>query len=153
MTVVRVQTDIGWFQAGVEDGVVRHSGFTHWPGAVRGDAQVYESLAAYFAGDVDRLDEIPVRSDGSSFQQRVWAALREIPAGETVSYVDLARTIGAPGAPRAVGRANATNPIGVIVPCHRVVRADGTIGGYGGGVERKRWLLTHERVGKSALVT
>jgi O-6-methylguanine DNA methyltransferase len=83
----------------------------------------------------------------------VWDALRRIPVGETVSYVDIARELGIPGASRAVGAANASNPIALIVPCHRVVRADGSLGGYGGGLERKQWLLTHERVGRGVFST
>ena len=108
-------------------------------------AAIVDALERYFDGDVTSIDEIPVRATGSAFQQRVWDALRTIPAGETVSYAQLAATVGAPKASRAVGRANATNPVGIVVPCHRVVRADGALGGYGGGVERKRWLLAHER--------
>jgi methylated-DNA-[protein]-cysteine S-methyltransferase len=94
---------------------------------------------------VHAIDTLRVQATGSAFQQRVWDALREIPVGATVSYVHLARTVGAPNASRAVGRANATNPVAVVVPCHRVVRADGALGGYGGGLDRKRWLLQHER--------
>jgi len=108
-------------------------------------AGVSGRLAAYFAGDLGALDAIPVDPGGTPFQRRVWAALRTIPAGETVSYQTLARRIGAPTAVRAVGAANRTNPIGIVVPCHRVIGADGSLTGYAGGIERKRWLLTHER--------
>jgi len=110
-------------------------------------AGVSGRLAAYFAGDLGALDAIPVDPGGTPFQRRVWAALRTIPAGETVSYQTLARRIGAPTAVRAVGAANRTNPIGIVVPCHRVIGADGSLTGYAGGIERKRWLLTHERAG------
>ena len=110
-------------------------------------AGVSGRLAAYFAGDLGALDAIAVDSGGTPFQRRVWAALRTIPPGETVSYQTLARRIGAPTAVRAVGAANRTNPIGIVVPCHRVIGADGSLTGYGGGIERKRWLLTHERAG------
>ena len=110
-------------------------------------AGVSGRLVAYFAGDLGALDAIPVDPGGTPFQRRVWAALRTIPAGETVSYQTLARRIGAPTAVRAVGAANRTNPIGIVVPCHRVIGADGSLTGYGGGIERKRWLLTHERAG------
>ena len=110
-------------------------------------AGVSGRLAAYFAGDLGALDAIAVDPGGTPFQRRVWAALRTIPAGETVSYQTLARRIGAPTAVRAVGAANRTNPIGIVVPCHRVIGADGSLTGYGGGIERKRWLLTHERAG------
>ncbi len=110
-------------------------------------AGVSGRLAAYFAGDLGALDAIPVDPGGTPFQRRVWAALRTIPAGETVSYQTLARRIGAPTAVRAVGAANGDNPVGIVVPCHRVIGADGSLTGYAGGIERKRWLLTHERAG------
>jgi methylated-DNA-[protein]-cysteine S-methyltransferase len=105
-------------------------------------------VRAYFAGDLAALSEVPVEGGGTPFQRRVWAALREIPAGETESYSALAARIGAPAdfrSARAVGRANAANPIAIAVPCHRVVGADGSLTGYAGGIERKRWLLAHER--------
>ena len=108
-------------------------------------AGVSGRLAAYFAGDLGALDAIPVDPGGTPFQRRVWAALRTIPPGETVSYQTLARRIGAPTAVRAVGAANGDNPVGIVVPCHRVIGADGSLTGYAGGIERKRWLLTHER--------
>jgi methylated-DNA-[protein]-cysteine S-methyltransferase len=103
-------------------------------------------LRAYFAGELDAIEGIPVEAEGTAFQQRVWAALRTIPAGRTLSYGELAAKIGAPTACRAVGLANGRNPIGIVVPCHRVIGADGTLTGYGGGLERKRWLLEHEGV-------
>jgi methylated-DNA-[protein]-cysteine S-methyltransferase len=100
-------------------------------------------LDAYFAGE--RADfALPLAARGTPFQERVWAALREIPFGETVSYAELARRVGAPAAVRAVGGANARNPLAVVVPCHRVVGADGSLTGFGGGLDRKRWLLRHE---------
>lgn len=105
---------------------------------------VTRALAAYFAGDVAALDAVPVDGGGTPFQRRVWAALRRIPAGGTASYRDVARRIGCPDAVRAVGAANAANPVGIVVPCHRVIGADGTLHGYAGGLERKRWLLRHE---------
>ncbi len=108
-------------------------------------ADVRAQLAAYFAGDLREFD-LPLRLDGTSFQQRVWAALREIPYGETISYGELAERVGSPGASRAVGLANGRNPVAIIVPCHRVIAADGTLGGYGGGLERKRRLLDLEQV-------
>jgi methylated-DNA-[protein]-cysteine S-methyltransferase len=103
------------------------------------------ALRAYFRGDLAALDRLPVLSEGTGFQQAVWAALREIPCGETRSYAALARRIGKPGAVRAVGLANGSNPLAVVVPCHRVIGSDGSLTGYGGGIERKRWLLAHER--------
>ena len=81
---------------------------------------------------------------GTPFQRRVWDELRRIPFGETISYAELARRVGQPGAARAVGSANGRNPIGLIIPCHRVIAADGGLGGYGAGLDRKRWLLRHE---------
>lgn len=105
---------------------------------------VRAAVTAYFTGDVTALDGLAVRTGGTTFQREVWAALRTIPAGETRSYGQLATAIGRPSAVRAVGLANGANPVGVIVPCHRVVGANGTLTGYAGGLERKRWLLAHE---------
>jgi methylated-DNA-[protein]-cysteine S-methyltransferase len=101
-------------------------------------------LTAYFAGELSALDAIPVDPAGEGFERRVWLALREIPAGETLSYGELARRLGEPDAARAVGTANGRNPIPIVLPCHRVIGADGSLVGYGGGLERKRWLLEHE---------
>lgn len=108
------------------------------------------SLASYFAGDLHGIDNLPVKTAGSEFQKKVWRALRDIPCGTTISYSELARRIGQPSAVRAVGLANGANPIGVVVPCHRVIGANGSLTGYGGGIERKRWLLAHEGVLDSA---
>jgi methylated-DNA-[protein]-cysteine S-methyltransferase len=105
---------------------------------------VGDKLEAYVAGDIGAIDDILTQTTGTAFQRRVWAALREIPAGQTWSYGQLAAHVGEPGAARAVGLANGSNPIGVVVPCHRVIGANGTLTGYGGGIERKRWLLRHE---------
>jgi O-6-methylguanine DNA methyltransferase len=105
---------------------------------------VTRALDAYFGGEITALDALDVDTGGTPFQQRVWRALRRIPAGRTVAYRDLARTIGAPDAVRAVGAANGANPIGIVVPCHRVIAADGALQGYAYGLERKRWLLRHE---------
>lgn len=109
-------------------------------------------LVAYFAGDRAALDSIAVATGGTAFQRRVWAALRRIPTGETRSYGDLAAAIGSPGASRAVGMANGANPVGIVVPCHRVIGANGTLTGYAGGIERKQWLLRHEGALAAALV-
>jgi methylated-DNA-[protein]-cysteine S-methyltransferase len=107
-------------------------------------------LREYFAGGRTGFD-LELSLDGTAFQRRVWAALREIRYGQTVSYGELADRIGSPSAPRAVGLANGRNPIGIIVPCHRVVGAGGGLTGYGGGIERKRFLLAHEqRVSRQA---
>lgn len=101
-------------------------------------------LEAYFAGVLDAIDAIPVATGGTPFQRACWAALRQIPAGQTASYGEQAARIGRPSAVRAVGLANGANPVGLVVPCHRVIGADGSLTGYGGGMERKRWLLEHE---------
>ena len=100
-------------------------------------------LAAYFDGEL-RAFELPLAPEGTEFQRRVWRALQEIPYGSVLGYGELARRLGAPDAARAVGAANGRNPISVIVPCHRVIGARGALTGYGGGLERKRWLLAHE---------
>jgi len=102
------------------------------------------AIAGYFAGDLRAIDGIPVALVGTPFQREVWTALRGIPCGSTTSYSALARRVGRPSAVRAVGAANGANPIGVVVPCHRVVGANGSLVGYGGGMSRKRWLLDHE---------
>ena len=113
-----------------------------WPG--RAPDSIRKALSAYFAGDLAAVDVISVAAEGTPFQQKVWTALRRIPVGETLSYSALAKKIGRPAAIRAVGLANGANPISVVVPCHRVIGADGTLTGYGGGLPRKRWLLAHE---------
>lgn len=100
---------------------------------------------AFFAGDLAALDGVPVDGGGTPFQRRVWAALREIPAGTTVTYGALAARLGMPRASRAVGAASGRNPVSIAVPCHRVIGAGGGLTGYAGGLERKRWLLAHER--------
>jgi methylated-DNA-[protein]-cysteine S-methyltransferase len=105
---------------------------------------VRRSLEAYFAGDLAALDAIPVATGGTPFQRAVWAALREIAPGRTLSYSGLAQRIGRPAAIRAVGLANGANPVSVVVPCHRVIGSDSSLTGYGGGLARKRWLLEHE---------
>ena len=109
-------------------------------------ATLRSALSAYFAGNAAALGGVPVATAGTAFQRSVWAALRRIPAGETRSYGELAAMLGKPGASRAVGLANGSNPIGIVVPCHRVIGANGTLTGYAGGLTRKRWLLAHEGV-------
>ncbi|WMS43411.1 methylated-DNA--[protein]-cysteine S-methyltransferase [Acuticoccus sp. MNP-M23] len=105
---------------------------------------IAKALDAYFAGAMDALQALPVRTNGSAFQERVWTALRTIGPGETLSYGALAARIGSAKASRAVGLANGANPVAIAVPCHRVIGADGSLTGFGGGIERKRWLLAHE---------
>jgi methylated-DNA-[protein]-cysteine S-methyltransferase len=101
-------------------------------------------LSAYFDGDLTAIDRLKTANGGTAFQRKVWAALRSIPARSTITYGALAARLGMPRAARAVGLANGANPIAIVVPCHRVIGADGALTGYGGGVERKRWLLAHE---------
>ena len=103
------------------------------------------TISRYFAGDLAAIDPIPVATGGTPFQRKVWQELRNIPCGTTTSYGELARRIGHPTAVRAVGAANGDNPIAVVVPCHRVIGSNGSLTGYGGGIERKRWLLDHEK--------
>lgn len=120
----------------------------HHPGAALGDGTappaLAAALAAYFAGHLAAIDALPVARIGSPFQQAAWAALRRIPAGQTRSYASQAALMGRPSATRAVGLANGANPIGIVVPCHRVIGTSGALTGYAGGVERKAWLLAHE---------
>ena len=103
-------------------------------------------LRAYLAGDLAAIDDIPVDTGGTPFQRQVWRALRRIPAGRTVAYAALARRVGRPAATRAVGAANARNPVAIVVPCHRLIGSDASLTGYAGGLSRKRWLLRHEGV-------
>src|SRR5688572_3243100 len=106
-------------------------------------ATAREQLDAYFDMRLTQFD-LPLEAGGTEFQQRVWESLRTIPFGETISYAELARRVGNPKAVRAVGAANGRNPLMIIVPCHRVIGADGSLTGFGGGIDRKRWLLDHE---------
>jgi methylated-DNA-[protein]-cysteine S-methyltransferase len=112
----------------------------------RSASGVRRSLEAYLAGELDAIDAVRVKTGGTAFQREVWAALRTIPVGTTLSYGALAAQLNRPKAVRAVGLANGANPAGVVVPCHRVIGADASLTGYGGGLERKRWLLEHEGV-------
>jgi methylated-DNA-[protein]-cysteine S-methyltransferase len=111
-------------------------------GAVPGT--ITEALSRYFAGELEALRGLPCATGGTAFQRQVWAALLTIPAGQTISYGELAVRCKHPGAARAVGAANGANPISLVVPCHRVIGVNGTLTGYGGGLKRKQWLLAHE---------
>lgn len=161
--VNRIRTPLGPMLAGVTDEALvlleyvdrrmletqigrlrRHLGAAFVPGENAVTTQIETELREYFDGE-RRTFTVPVRTPGSAFQQRVWDALREIPHGETRSYADVARVIGKPSAVRAVGTANGDNRLAIVIPCHRVVRSDGTLGGYGGQLWRKKALLALER--------
>lgn len=107
-------------------------------------AGIVAALGAYFDGRLDALEHIEVDAGGTPFQARVWRALTSIPVGQTISYAELAHRVGSPQAARAVGAANGRNPVSLVVPCHRVIGGNRRLVGYGGGLDRKRWLLTHE---------
>lgn len=118
-----------------------------WPAEVMAGkvaAATKAAFAAYFDGDIAALDRVPVELRGTPFQNDVWSALRRISPGEMLAYGAFAQRIGRPSASRAVGHANGANPLSIVVPCHRLVAADGALTNYGGGIERKRWLLDHE---------
>jgi methylated-DNA-[protein]-cysteine S-methyltransferase len=110
----------------------------------RDPAGAVSALQAYFAGELTALDSVPVELHGTPFQRRVWERLRTVRPGTTASYTAIAQGIGAPSAVRAVGAANGANPVALIVPCHRIIGSHGGLTGYGGGLDRKRWLLEHE---------
>lgn len=112
------------------------------PGAA--PAAIREAMAAYFEGEFSSLNTIAWATNGTAFQHAVWTALTQIPPGETITYSELARRTGRPLAVRAAGAANGSNPLSIVAPCHRVIGMDGALTGYGGGIERKRWLLSHE---------
>ena len=126
--------------------LARHYGATPLQSG-RAPEAVRAAVEAYFGGDATALDGLAIATGGTDFQRQIWAALRAIPAGETRTYGQLATSIGRPKAVRAAGLANGQNPIAIIVPCHRVVGANGTLTGYAGGLDRKRWLLDHEAPG------
>ena len=155
----RVETPIGPVVLVADDGALRLLEFDDGPRfgyymkRQFGDAQIghetnpggmSDAVRAYMAGDLQAIDTLEARPRGTAFQERVWAELRKIPAGETITYRELAERAGRPAAIRAAGAANGQNPVAVVVPCHRVIGADGTLTGYGGGLDRKKWLLEHE---------
>ena len=130
-----------WFPGKGPGAVARPDDEREPAGAVL--ARASEQLAEYFAGTRTTFD-LPLDASGTAFERRVWDALRTVPYGTTLSYGELARRLGDPRATRAVGAANGKNPIPIIVPCHRVIGANGALTGFGGGLDRKRWLLEHE---------
>lgn len=141
-----VYTPIGWLVVDANDqGVTAASFAAERPVDATGDPHgAITALSAWLAGAHGALAGVPIAQIGSDFQRDVWRLLRTIPAGQTWTYGELAVALGRPTATRAVARANATNPIAVIVPCHRVIGSDGSMRGYAGGLHRKRWLLAHE---------
>jgi methylated-DNA-[protein]-cysteine S-methyltransferase len=146
MEIALVPSPIGPVTIAVDDGALVQLDLegTTQPNVDRDSAGVAECIEAYFEGEIGAIDKVLVNAAGTPFQRDVWHALRRIPPGETASYGEIAAAVGKPRAVRAVGSANANNPTALVVPCHRVIRSDGTIGGYGGGLDRKRWLLAHE---------
>jgi methylated-DNA-[protein]-cysteine S-methyltransferase len=137
-----VETPIGPLHLALSGDALCGARFNAPFAGARANASVGERVRAYFAGDLRALDDVPIEMNGTTFQLRVWEALRAIPPGETRTYGELARILGTH--PRAVGAANGSNQVGVVIPCHRVVAADGKLCGYAWGEERKRWLLAHE---------
>ena len=154
-----IETPLGTMYLAIRDGALREAGFVEtWARPVlepddeadgsdlSAEARlVRDAVAGYFEGDVEAIESIEIDPEGTDFQRAVWQAIREVPAGQTVSYQDIARAVGKPSAYRAVGTATGRNPLGIAVPCHRIVRSDGGLGGYGGGLHRKEWFLDHER--------
>ena len=153
-----IDTPLGVLYFQTEHGVLQEAGFVDvWrretldgeaddtPQLSRAARDIRDALRRYFEGEISALDGIALELRGTPFQRAVWQAIREIPAGRTASYRDIARAVGRPAAVRAVGTATGRNPAGIAVPCHRVVRSDGSLGGYGGGLDRKQWFLDHER--------
>ncbi len=154
-----IDTPLGTMFLSIEDGALREAGFVEtWArpvlspdddedaDALSSEARfVRDAVAGYFDGDVEAIDDIEIEPEGTDFQRAVWQAIREVPAGQTASYQEIAQAVGKPSAYRAVGTATGRNPLGIAVPCHRIVRSDGGLGGYGGGLHRKEWFLEHER--------
>jgi methylated-DNA-[protein]-cysteine S-methyltransferase len=146
---VSIDTPVGPITVVVSDGAVTNLHLDEvvpereWREDRAATREAAAQLRAYFAGDLQSFD-LPLRAEGTDFQQAVWSALRQIPYGEVATYGDIARRVGRPTASRAVGAANGRNPIAIVIPCHRVIGSDGTLTGYGGGMWRKRWLLSHE---------
>ena len=159
LTLDRIPTPIGTALVVTDEaGVLRAFNWTDYEPAMRkwiarryhkaelveGKGPLRATFDAYFAGQTDAFETVAWEGAGTDFQRQVWRTLCTIPAGETLSYAQLAERIGRPTAVRAVGLANGSNPVALVVPCHRVIGADGSLTGYGGGLHRKRWLLEHE---------
>jgi methylated-DNA-[protein]-cysteine S-methyltransferase len=150
---VTIPSPVGPLHATIEGGRVTGLAFDDGrpPGDAGDDFGLTERMRAYFDGDLHALAELDLDLRGTAFQRDVWTALRAIPPGETVSYRDIAEAVGRPEATRAVGNAVGSNPVAIVVPCHRVIRTSGGLGGFGGGLDRKRWLLAHEGVRNHAV--
>lgn len=163
-------TPLGEMRAATRDGRVCGLGFVDsWERVGRGLAKRFDAeqvryvdrdvvgvgraIARYFAGDSRAFTAVDLDAVGTPFQQRVWAALQEVAPGETISYRELAIQIGARDAVRAVGTASGANPVCLAIPCHRMIRSDGSLGGYAGGLDRKSWLLDHELAHRDALAS
>lgn len=149
-----IDSPLGTIELREKNGFLTDLNFREKPAGTKTPASpVFSSCAAqlkeYFAG-TRTVFEIPLALEGTIFQREVWETLRAIPFGRTASYGEIARKIGRPSAVRAVGAANGANPVSIIVPCHRVIGANGSLTGYGGGMERKKWLLEHERAHSGA---
>ncbi|MDE2891563.1 MAG: methylated-DNA--[protein]-cysteine S-methyltransferase [Chloroflexota bacterium] len=154
-----IDTPLGTMYLAIRDGALHEAGFVEtWARPVlspdtdeaaeelSSEAEfVRDAVAGYFEGDVEAIEQIDIDPEGTDFQRAVWQAIREVPAGQTASYQEIAQAVGKPAAYRAVGTATGRNPLGIAVPCHRIVRSDGGLGGYGGGLDRKEWFLEHER--------
>jgi methylated-DNA-[protein]-cysteine S-methyltransferase len=160
LNIAELESPIGTVTVAVRNGRLCALSFAnHWTEQVRwlerrfgpidfipstDPAGVVRALRAYFDGRLTAIDTIDVDMGGTPFQASVWFALRRVPAGHTTSYGALARAVGSPHAARAVGAANGQNPVSIVVPCHRAIGGDGRLVGYGGGLDRKEWLLQHE---------
>ena len=148
MTIYFHESPLGVLRISVDENAVTSILFSEEaPSSLPADypllQETINQLNAYFAGKLNTFD-LPLKAEGTEFQQKVWRALQDIPYGKTVSYLDIATAIGNPKAVRAVGLANGKNPITIVVPCHRVIGSNGKLVGYGGGLWRKEWLLRHE---------
>jgi len=157
-----VETPIGTMELGVHDGALvllrveeqwgsgEHALARRFPDADvvsrRDPAGMTTAMQRYFDGDIHAIDDLAVDARGSAFQEAVWKAVRDVPGGESATYGEIARWIGNPAAVRAVGTAVGANPVGIVIPCHRILPASGGVGKYGGGEHRKAWLLAHEGV-------
>jgi methylated-DNA-[protein]-cysteine S-methyltransferase len=164
LLIDRIETPIGTLLLFADlDGHLRAAGWTEYESSLLRQLRMHygenglrvesarnphglsDAISSYFGGDLEAIDRVPVETAGTSFQRRVWHELRKIPCGTTISYAELAQRIGRSSAVRAVGMANGSNPVPIVVPCHRVIGSNGSLTGYGGGIERKRWLLAHEK--------